>query len=69
MERKFTLEYWIDDEWYVGKLKEVPGVFSQGASLQELEENIANAYRMMISEQEEFEPSLQIKSKDLSFRV
>ena len=69
MERKFTLEYWIDEEWYVGKLKEVPGVFSQGVSLQELEENIADAYRMMISEQEEYEPSLEIKSKELSFRV
>ena len=69
MKRKFTLEYWVDDEWYVGKLKEVPGVFSQGASLQELEENIADAYRMMISEQEEYEPSLEIKSKELSFRV
>ena len=35
MERKqlkqhFTLPSWIDDSWYVGKLKEVPGVFSQG---------------------------------------
>ena len=33
MERFFTLDYWMDDEWYVGKLKEVPGVFSQGATL------------------------------------
>ena len=32
----FTLEYWIDEDWYVGKLKEVPGVFSQGESLEEL---------------------------------
>ena len=69
MERKFTLEYWIDDKWYVGKLKEVPGVFSQGISLQELEKNIVDAYRMMISEQEDNEPSLEIKSKELSFRV
>ena len=38
MERYFTLEYWLDDSWYVGKLKEVPGIFSQGASLEELEE-------------------------------
>ena len=52
MERKFTLEYWIDGEWYVGRLKEVPGVFSQGATLQELEENIEDAYRMIMSEQE-----------------
>ncbi len=32
MVRRFTLEYWIDDDWYVLRLKEVPGVFSQGES-------------------------------------
>jgi predicted RNase H-like HicB family nuclease len=69
VERKFTLEYWIDDEWFVGKLKEIPGVFSQGATLHELEENIEDAYRMIMSEQEEHEPSLEIKSKELSFKV
>ena len=47
MERHFTLEYWMDDEWYVGKLKEVPGVFSQGATLDELETNIRDAYHLM----------------------
>ena len=24
MIRTFTLDYWIDDGWYVGKLREVP---------------------------------------------
>lgn len=48
MKRFFTLEYWRDEEWFVGKLKEVPGVFSQGESLEELKENIADAYRMML---------------------
>jgi predicted RNase H-like HicB family nuclease len=51
MQRHFTLEYWIDDGWYVGKLKEVPGVFSQGASLEELEENIRDAYALMMKEE------------------
>jgi predicted RNase H-like HicB family nuclease len=51
MERHFTLEYWIDEGWYVGKLKEVPGVFSQGESLEELEENIRDAYKLMIEEE------------------
>ena len=41
------MEYWIDDEWYVGRLKEVPSVFSQGETLEELEENIRDAYRLM----------------------
>lgn len=48
MRRFFTLEYWREDEWFVGRLKEVPGVFSQGESLDELKENIADAYRMML---------------------
>ena len=49
MKRFFTLEYWVDDGWYVGRLKEVPGVFSQGETLDELKENINEAYRMMIN--------------------
>jgi predicted RNase H-like HicB family nuclease len=50
MKRFFTLEYWQDDGWFVGKLKEIPGVFSQGKTLKELKENIIDAYRMMIQE-------------------
>ena len=50
MLRHFTLEYWIDDDWYVGRLKEVPGVFSQGESLDVLEENIRDAYRLIVRE-------------------
>ncbi len=48
MKRLFTLEYWQDDDWFVGKLKEIPGVFSQGKTLKELKENIIDAYRMML---------------------
>ena len=49
--RYFTLEYWIDEGWYIGRLKEVPGVFSQGATLQELEDNIRDAYKLMAAEE------------------
>ncbi len=52
MLRHFTLEYWIDDGRYVGRLKEVPGVFSQGETLDELEENIRDAYQMMTADEE-----------------
>ncbi len=45
---KFTLEYWEDDGWLVGRLVEVPGVFSQGETLEELKENIKDAYKLMI---------------------
>ena len=48
--KHFTLEYWKDDDWYVGRLKEVPGVFSQGETLEELEENVKDAYRLMMED-------------------
>jgi len=51
MSRHFTLEYWVDEAWYVGRLKEVPGVFSQGKSLEELEENIRDAYHLIAEEE------------------
>jgi predicted RNase H-like HicB family nuclease len=51
MKRFFTLEYWLDDAWYVGRLREVPGVFSQGETLSELQENIADAYRLMLEDE------------------
>jgi predicted RNase H-like HicB family nuclease len=52
MLRHFTLEYWMEEGWYVGRLKEVPGIFSQGESLEELEENIRDAYHLMTEEEE-----------------
>ncbi len=50
MLKNFTLEYWIDDGWYIGRLREVPGVFSQGETIEELQENIRDAYQMIIQE-------------------
>jgi predicted RNase H-like HicB family nuclease len=50
MIKNYTLEYWLDDEWYVGRLRDVPGVFSQGETLNELEENIKDALIMILKE-------------------
>jgi predicted RNase H-like HicB family nuclease len=61
MQRQFTLEYWIDGGWYVGKLREIPGVFSQGESLEKLEENIKDAYQLMLEEITESYPEMQTK--------
>ena len=69
MERKFTLEYWIDDDWYVGRLREVPSVFSQGATLAEMEDNIQDAYRMMTEDTSVSLPSVEIREKEVSFHV
>jgi predicted RNase H-like HicB family nuclease len=69
MERTFTLEYWKDKGWYVGKLKEVPGVFSQGKSLRELEKNVREAYKLMMEEMDSKIPRRAIKSKELGIAV
>lgn len=61
MSQTFLLEYWLEDEWYVGQLKGVPGVFSQGKSLEELEENIRDAYRLMVDEEETAPSGAQTK--------
>lgn len=53
MKHAFTLEYWQDDGWYVGKLREVPGVFSQGETLEELEKNIEDVYQMIMEEEQQ----------------
>jgi predicted RNase H-like HicB family nuclease len=65
MQKHFTLEYWIDGSWYVGRIKEIPGVYSQGETLAELEENIIDAYDMVAKENDEMYPHTNIKTKEI----
>ncbi len=51
MAKYFTLEYWLDEGWHVGRLKEVHGIFSQGLTLEELKENIIDAYNLLIKKE------------------
>jgi predicted RNase H-like HicB family nuclease len=44
------LNYWKDGSWYVGQLRDVPDVFSQGRTLAELRENIRDAYDLLLTE-------------------
>lgn len=67
--RYFTLEYWMDQGWYVGRLKEVPGVFSQGESLQELEQNIGDAYQLMMEEERQAVPHAGVQTKELGLEL
>jgi predicted RNase H-like HicB family nuclease len=62
MSQTFVLEYWREGNWYVGRLKGVPGVFSQGATVEELEENIRDAYRMMIEDEDSAPVGAQTKA-------
>ena len=67
MQNTFTLEYWLDEGWYVGRLKEIPGVFSQGESLAELEENIREAYRLII--ETENLPKLTVRTQEKEVKI
>ena len=50
--KQFTLEFWQDEDWYVGRLLEVPGVFSQGETIEELKKNIQDAYQTVIGSED-----------------
>jgi predicted RNase H-like HicB family nuclease len=68
MLRNFTLEYWMDEGWYIGRLKEVPGVFSQGETLAELEENIRDAYQLVQEDAQELQAT-EIQTKEIGVEV
>ena len=69
MIRQFTLEYWMDEGWYVGRLREVPGVFSQGETLEELEANIRDAYKLMMDEEEPALTASKVETKEIGVEV
>ena len=50
MSTKMTMIYWKSDKFWLGKLLEHPEIMTQGETLEELEENIKDAYLMMAME-------------------
>ena len=50
MKTKLTMVYWKSQKFWLGKLIEHPEIMTQGRTLNELEENIQDAYRMMVME-------------------
>jgi predicted RNase H-like HicB family nuclease len=67
--RQFTLDYWRDGEWLVGRIREIPGVFSQGKTMEELTANIIDAYRMMRQEHNSIVPVKQYKTRELGIAI
>jgi predicted RNase H-like HicB family nuclease len=65
MSLRVRLEYWKDGPWYVGRLPHIPGVFSQGATLAELEDNIRDAYQLMLNDQEDVPSSGAMETKEI----
>lgn len=50
MAGQVTMIYWKGERFWLGKLKEYPEIMTQGETLEELEENLRDAYTMMVME-------------------
>ncbi len=50
MEHRLTMVYWKGERFWLGKLLEHPEIMTQGETLEELEENLKDAYLMMVME-------------------
>jgi predicted RNase H-like HicB family nuclease len=47
---KLTMVYWHGERCWLGKLLEHPEIMTQGEALEELEENLKDAYRLLVLE-------------------
>ena len=47
MKSKMNMIYWKSDKFWLGKILEHPEIMTQGETLEELEENLKDAYLMM----------------------
>ena len=50
MSKRFTMAVWKGERFWLGKLLEHPEIMTQGETLEELEENIKDAYHLMAME-------------------
>ncbi len=50
METKLNMIYWRGEKFWVGKLLEHPEIMTQGETLEELEDNMKDAYALMTME-------------------
>ena len=50
METKLKMVYWKSEKFWVGKLLEHPEIMTQGETLEELEDNMKDAYALMALE-------------------
>ena len=47
---KLTMIYWKEEKFWLRKILEHPDIMTQGESLEELEENLKDAYQLMVLE-------------------
>jgi len=50
MDKRFTMVYWKGEKFWLGKILEYPEIMTQGETVEELEDNLRDAYKMMVME-------------------
>jgi predicted RNase H-like HicB family nuclease len=53
MEQTFEANIEKCDKWYIGWVEAVPGAFSQGRTIREVEENLKEAVQLILESQRE----------------
>ena len=48
MYTKIKMVYWKGEKFWLGKILEHPEIMSQGETLEELEDNLKDAYKLML---------------------
>jgi len=48
MSRHLQMVYWKGEKFWLGKLAEYPEIMTQGETLEELEQNLRDAYQSMV---------------------
>jgi len=46
--QNLTMIYWQDGKFWLGRILQHPEIMTQGETLEELEENLKDAYRLMV---------------------
>jgi predicted RNase H-like HicB family nuclease len=64
MQKKMNMIYWKSETFWVGKLLEHPEIMTQGETLEELEENMRDAFHLMTMD--EVPPEHQVKELSLT---
>ncbi|MFA6470988.1 MAG: type II toxin-antitoxin system HicB family antitoxin [Candidatus Latescibacterota bacterium] len=50
MKQQIQMVYWKSNHFWLGKLLEHPEIMTQGETIEELEENLKDAYILMVME-------------------
>lgn len=52
IKKNMTLEYWQENGWFEGRLREIPEILGQGQTLDELEDHVREDCAALVSDEE-----------------